>query len=159
MKIKKNFIVYGVAGLIFLLILSFFPLWYFTVRAPQYRIALTFLEALKRRNERMLKVSVAEDEFALYKDLYLRNGYNKHLLHYDNVEAKETDGVFAPHRVRFSVLGREDDMFFGERELSYVLSLEQIDDEWRVIQFASYEDTEDLRDLRKIRNEVVAPPS
>jgi hypothetical protein len=158
MHINKDYIVYGVAALIFLLILSFFPFWYFTVRAPQYRIALTFLEALKRRNERMLKVSVAVDEFVTYKELYLRNGYNKHLLHYDNVEAKETDGVFTPHRVRFAVLGREDDVFFGERELSYVLSLERINDEWKVVQFASYEDTGDLRDLRKIRTQVVAPP-
>jgi hypothetical protein len=42
--------------------------------------------------------------------------------------------------------------------LSYVLSLERINDEWKVVQFASYEDTGDLRDLRKIRTQVVAPP-
>ena len=158
MKINKDYLGYGIAVFIVLLLLSFFPLWYFTVRAPQYRVALTFLEGLKRRNKQMVEASVMPEEFETYKELYLRNGYNKHLLFYDNIEAKETDGVFSPHRVRFSVLGKEDDVFFGERELSYVLSMERKNDEWKVVQFASYEDSEDLRDLRKIRTQVIAPP-
>jgi hypothetical protein len=159
MQIDKNYLVYGIAALIFLSILSFFPFWYFTVRAPQYRVALTFLEGLKLRNKRMLEATVPPEEYETYKELYLRNGYNKHLLFYDNVTAKETDGVFYPHRVRFSVRGREDDVFFGKRDLSYVLSLERINDKWKVVQFASYEDSEDLRDLRKIRTQIVVPPS
>jgi hypothetical protein len=159
MSINKDYLVYGIAILIFLLILSFFPLWYFTVRAPQYRVALTFLEGLKIRNKRMLKATVSAEEYETYKELYLRNGYNKHLLRYDNLEARETDGVFSPHRIRFSVLGREDDVFFGKRELSYVLSLERINNEWKVVQFASYEDTEDLKELKKIRTQIVAPPA
>jgi hypothetical protein len=158
MQTNKNYLIYGISGLIFLLILSFFPFWYFTVRAPQYRVALTFLEGLKRRNDRMLKNTVLAEEYETYKELYLRNGYNKHLLYYDNVEAKETDGVFTPHRIRFSVLGREDDVLFGKRDLSYVLSLERVNGEWKVVQFASYEDTQDLKDLRKIRTQIVVPP-
>ena len=158
MKINKNYVVYGASIMVFLFMLSFFPLWYFVVRVPQYEVALTFLEGLKLRNPRMVEATAAPGEYETYKELYLRNGFNKHLLFYDNVEAKETNGVFSPSRIRFSVLGREDDIIFGERELSYILSMDKLDGEWKVIQFAAYEDTEDLSNLRKMRNQVVAPP-
>ncbi|MFQ5646556.1 MAG: hypothetical protein ACE5GM_06485 [bacterium] len=149
---RKSIASYGILTVIIAAVLSIYPLWYFKIRKPQFQVAVTFLESLKKRDSQLLGQVVEPGEFVTYKRLYLKNGYNKHLLHYDSLEVKETDGIYDPYVVRFSVLGTEDDIIFGKRDLNYVLTVVKKEGKWKVSQFASFEDYQDLNQIQRLEH-------
>ena len=133
------------------LLISLIATWYFTVRRPQIDAAITFLEALRQRNEALLRKVTNPEEVETYKDLYLRNGYNKHLLKYGDLQEKSANSHFFPTQSIFEITVEEDDMMFGRRSASYRLALERKDNKWRVLQFASPQDFADLDALKEFK--------
>jgi len=123
--------------------------WVVLVRGPQMDVASTFLEALRTRDANLLRRVVAEEEYPVYKELYLRNGFNKHLISYDDLHEKDANDYFFPTETRFGVRVVEDDIFFGRRTNEYMLVLRKMQDgNWRVIQFATLQDYADLEALK-----------
>ncbi len=133
------------------LLISLVATWYFTVRRPQIDAAVTFLEALRQRNEALLRRVTNPEEVEIYKNLYLRNGYNKHLLKYGELKEKSANSHFFPTQSNFSVTVDEDDMLFGRRSAEYRIALERKDNRWRVLQFASPQDFGDLDALKQFK--------
>ena len=131
--------------------------WYTLVQRPQVTTIKTFLEALKQRNPRVLEKVVSKTEYAVYKELYLRNGYNKCLLGYKDICERDANDHFFPTSSRFSVKVDEMDMLFGQRQQDYIVALEKVDDSWRVVQFATTQDYQDLAILNEFKPEEETP--
>ncbi len=125
--------------------------WNYTIRKPQINTATTFLEALKCRDATALKQVVVPSEYYTYKDLYLKNGFNKHLLNYGKVTEKDANNHFFPTQSRFEVKVNEDDIFFGNRTHNYLISLQKEQGRWKVLQFVTLDDYSDLAKLRELK--------
>ncbi len=142
----------GIGYLIFFsLILGGILTWNFTVRRPQIKAVKNFLEALKERDADLLKNTVLPSEYSVYAELYLKNGYNKHLLNYSRIDEKDANNHFFPTKSRFSVRVEEDDVFFGKRTQDYLVSLNKEKDTWQVIQFVTMGDYSDLAALKEFK--------
>ncbi len=126
-------------------------IWYCIVLRPQYKVATHFLRALNTRNAKLLQETVAPEEYEVYKNLYLKNGFNKHLLTYSELTERDANNHFFPSRTRFSTEVKEDDTFFGVREQTYFIMVEKTNDRWWVIQFSSHQDREDLKTLKQFK--------
>lgn len=134
-----------------LVLLGIFGTWYIVVMHPQRKVAIRFLESLKTRNHKMLKETVSPEEYAVYKRLYLKNGFNKHLLSFDNFRERNANDYFWPSSTKFSVDVKEDDTFFGERKAEYFLTVEKNKaGDWKVIQFSTVQDYDDLKKLKNV---------
>ncbi len=98
-------------------------------------------------------------EYYTYKELYLKNGFNKHLLDYDTITEKDANNHFFPTTSRFEVSVNEDDVFFGNRTNDYLIAMEKDQGQWRVLQFVTLEDYTDLAALNKYTNSAGAKES
>jgi hypothetical protein len=134
---------------IFVIIFGVVTTWNYTIRKPQINTAIAFLESLKRRDAEALKRVTKLSVYPVYKELYLRNGYNKHLLSYGELKEKDANNHFFPTQSRFGVRLEEDDMIFGKRTCDYIISLQKEQGEWKVRQFVTPGDYSDLEVLKR----------
>jgi len=147
----KNII--ALPGVLFVFIVVAYT-WYFIILRPQFKTATHFLEALRTRDAELLQETVAPEEYAVYKRLYLRSGFNKHLLSYDDLVERDANNHFFPISSRFSAEVEENDIFFGVRKQTYFIAMEKRNDKWVVIQFSTLQDYDDLKKLKEFK-----PPS
>ncbi len=136
---------------VFVIFMGAIITWNYTVRRPQINTAETFLESLKQRNADALKQTVLPSEYNVYKELYLKNGYNKHLLNYSKLAEKDANNHFFPTQSRYSVTVEEDDILFGRRTQVYQIALTKDEGQWRVLQFVTLEDYADLAVLKQFK--------
>lgn len=136
---------------VFIILIGIIITWNYTIRKPQINTAETFLEALKQRNANALKQTVVLSEYDVYRELYLKNGYNKHLLSYGNLAEKDANGHFFPTQSRYSVTVEENDILFGKRTQEYQVALQKDEGQWRVLQFVTLEDYADLAVLKEFK--------
>jgi hypothetical protein len=140
-----------VCGIVLGLFVGTIVTWNYTVRKPQINTVIAFLDALKQRDANRLKRVVTPAEYYVYKELYLKNGFNKHLLSYGKPTEKDANNHFFPTQSRFGVRVEEDDIFFGRRTQDYLVCLKKEGGRWRVFQFVTMGDYGDLAALRQFK--------
>ena len=133
--------------------------WYFGIIHPPKKVAKNFLESLQTRDEALLVENVVVSEFEVYKDLYLRNGFNKKLKKYYKLKKLSSEPFPLPNSVLYKLEVDEDDQFFGLRKQKYKMLLKKLDSGWRVVKFSSENDAEDLKLLRGMQYTSDAPGS
>jgi len=136
-----------ISTIFFVTIVTF---WYTVIIYPPRKTARDFLEALQNRNSELLGSSVAPAEYETYKDLYLRNGFNKRFKSYKKLKKLNSDPFPIPKRVLYKLEVEEDDQFFGLRKQKYKILLHKFTTGWKVLKFSAKSDAEDLKLLRSM---------
>ncbi len=129
---------------------SIVAIWYFGIIYPPRKAAKSFLTALKTRNQALLENSVSPTELETYYNLYMRNGFNKHLKSYRELKKINSTPFPLPRKVVYKLEVDEEDQFFGTRRQKYKLLVHRFADGWRVLRFSSEHDAEDLKILRRM---------